>query len=70
MAARTAPTNGKALVAVDLAEVNHTPTLRRVTARSPGDHQAVAAPLKARIATLEAELAKIDAASAVHRADF
>jgi chromosome segregation ATPase len=32
--------------------------------------QAVAATLKARIETLEAELAKLEAAAAVHRADF
>jgi len=32
--------------------------------------QAVAAALKARIGTLEAELAKFEAAAAVHRADF
>jgi hypothetical protein len=62
--------NGKALVAVDLAEVNHTPMVRTVTARSPDDYQAVAATLKARIEMLEAELAKLEASSAVHRADF
>jgi hypothetical protein len=62
--------NGKALVAVDLAEVNHTPMVRPVNARSPDDHQAVAAALKARIETLEAELAKLEASAAVHRADF
>jgi hypothetical protein len=61
--------NGKALVAVDLAEVNHTPMVRAVT-RSPDDHQAVAAALKACIETLEADLAKLEAGAAVHRADF
>ena len=60
----------KALVAVDLAEVNHTPTLRTATRRSPDDPRAVAAALKARIETLEAELARLEAAAAVHRADF
>jgi hypothetical protein len=55
--------NGNALVADDLAE---RPT---VTARSPeGDQSAVAA-LTARIETLEAELAKLEATAAVHRAD-
>jgi hypothetical protein len=58
------------LVAVDLAEVNHTPMVQPVTARSPDDHQAVAATLKARVETLEAELAKLEASAAVHRADF
>jgi DNA repair exonuclease SbcCD ATPase subunit len=62
--------NGKALVAVDVAELNHTPTPRTVTGRSPDDHRAVAAALKARIETLEAELAKLEASAAVHRADF
>ena len=44
--------------------------LRRVTARSPDDHQAVAATLKARIEMLEADIAKLEATAAVHRADF
>jgi hypothetical protein len=55
-------------VAVDLAEINHTPMVRTVTTRSPDDHQAVAASLKARIEMLEAdELAKLEASSAVRR---
>jgi hypothetical protein len=62
--------NGKALVAVDLAEINHTPVPRTITRRSPDDHQAVAAALKARIETLEAELAKLESTAAGHRADF
>jgi hypothetical protein len=41
-----------------------------VTRRSPDDHRSVAAALKARIETLEAELGRLEAASAVHRADF
>jgi hypothetical protein len=57
-------------LAVDLAEINHTPMVRAVTARSPDDHQAVVATLKARIETLEVELAKLEASTAVHRADF
>jgi len=62
--------DGKALVAVDLTEINHTPTPRTATGRSPDDHRAAAAALKARIETLEAELAKLEAAAAGHRADF
>jgi hypothetical protein len=44
--------------------------VRTVTTRLPDDHQAVAASLKARIEMLEAELAKLEASSAVHRGDF
>jgi hypothetical protein len=56
--------NGNALVAIDLAE--H-PT---VAARSPEGDQSVVATLTARIETLEAEFIKVEAAAAVHRADF
>jgi hypothetical protein len=45
-------------------------TVRTGTKRSPDDHHAVAAALKARIETLEAELAKLEVISAGHRADF
>jgi hypothetical protein len=38
--------------------------------RSPHDHHGVAAALKTRIETLEAELAKLEGVSAGHRADF
>jgi len=62
--------DGKALVAVDLAEINHKPILRSVASRSPDDVQAVAVALKARIETLEAELARLEATAAVHQADF
>jgi hypothetical protein len=55
---------GDALRAVDLAE---RPT---TTTSAPDDHQSVVAPLTARIQTLEAELAKLGATAAVHRADF
>jgi antitoxin component of MazEF toxin-antitoxin module len=54
---------GKVVVAVDLAE------RQTVSAHSSND-QSVVTPLRARIETLEAELAKVEAASAVHRADF
>jgi hypothetical protein len=55
--------NGNALVAVDLSE---RPT---VTAHLP-DEQSVVATLTARIETLESEFAKVEAAAAIHRADF
>jgi hypothetical protein len=62
--------DGKALMSVDVAELNHAPILRTVTTRPPHDHQAVAATLKARIEGLEAELSRLEAAAAVHRADL
>jgi len=55
--------NGNALVAVDLSE---RPT---VTAHLP-DERSVVATLTANIETLESEFAKVEAAAAVHRADF
>jgi hypothetical protein len=54
-----------ALGAVDLAA--------RPTTTTTGvldDHQSVVAPLTAHIETLEAELVKLEATAAVHRADF
>jgi hypothetical protein len=56
--------DGNALGAVGIAE---RPT---VTARSSENDQSVVATLTARITTLEAEFAKVEAAAAVHRADF
>jgi DNA repair exonuclease SbcCD ATPase subunit len=58
--------DGKALVSVDLAEINHAP----LPARAPADHQAVTGLLKAKIETLQAELAKVEAMATGHRADF
>ena len=58
--------DGKVLVSVDLTEINHKP----MPARSPaGDHQ-VTATLKVRVEALQAELAKVEASAAGHRADF
>jgi hypothetical protein len=56
--------SGNALRALDLAERPTTIT------SAPDDHQSVVAPLTARIQALEAELAKLEATAAVHRADF
>ena len=58
--------DGKALVSVDLAEINHAP----LPGRSPAGHQAVAVALKAKIEALEAELAKLETTAGGHRADF
>ena|SRR5258706_13732130 len=59
---RSRGNDGKALVSVDLAEINHAP----LPARSPAGHQAVT-PLKAKIETLQAELAKLEAVAGGHR---
>jgi hypothetical protein len=58
--------DGKALVAVDLAELTHKP----MRARSPrGDHP-ITATLKGRVKTLQEELVKIETLASGHRADF
>jgi hypothetical protein len=54
--------NADALAAVGIAE--------RPTVTAPSADQSVVATLTARIETLEAEFAKVEAAAAVHRADF
>lgn len=63
---RSRSNDGKALVSVDLADIQHKP----LPARSPGGHQAVTAPLKAKIEMLQAELDKLSTTAAGHRADF
>jgi DNA repair exonuclease SbcCD ATPase subunit len=61
---RSLSDDGKALVSVDLAEIRHTP-------RPPGDRQAGnLALLTARIEALQAEIARLEAGTADHRADF
>jgi hypothetical protein len=60
---RSLSNNGKALVCVDLAEMRHTP--RRLGSRQPGDA------LRAEsIVALQAEIARLEATAAGHRADF
>jgi hypothetical protein len=56
--------NGNAHVAVDIAE------RPAIAACSQEGDQSVVATLTARITTLEAEFARVEAAAAVHRADF
>ena len=58
--------DGKALVIVDLAEIDHKP----LPARSPAGHLSVTETMQSRIAELENEIAKVEAAAAGHRADF
>jgi hypothetical protein len=54
---------GKALVSVDLAEIRHTP-------RPPGCREAGNVALAANIVALQAEIARLEATAAGHRADF
>jgi len=60
---RTLSHDGKALVSVDLAEIRHTP-------RPPDAHQADTTLLRTKIETLQAEIARLEASAASHRADF
>ncbi len=55
--------DGKALVTVDLAEIRHIP-------RPPSAQQKSTITLEAKIETLHAEIARVEAAAASHRADF
>jgi hypothetical protein len=55
--------DGKALVTVDLAEIQHKP-------RPPRHDQALTGPLKARIEALQVEVAALERMAAGHRADF
>ena len=61
---RSLSEDGKALVSVDLAEIRHTP-------RPPGTRQAGnIALLTTKIEALQAEIARLEARAAGHRADF
>ncbi|MBV9564943.1 MAG: hypothetical protein JOY90_31525 [Bradyrhizobium sp.] len=61
---RSLSNDGKAMVSVDVAELRHTPRPRR--AGAGGD----TAPLAGRIVTLQAEVARLEAVAAGHRADY
>src|SRR3974390_2907214 len=50
--------DGKALVSVDLTEINH----KAMPARSPADNRSVTVSLKASVEALQSGLAKLDAA--------
>ena len=61
---RSLSDDGKALVTVDLAEIRHTP-------QAPGSRQATSiALLTTKIEALQAEIARLEASAASHRADF
>ena len=66
---RSRSNDGKTLVAIDLGELHHRPLPGRSSPGVPGVTDVVAT-LKARIATLEADLAAEQQRSAGHRADF
>jgi uncharacterized small protein (DUF1192 family) len=62
---RSLSVDGKALVNVDLSEIRHTPR------RPPGDRQGDNVALSgAKIAALQAEIARLEAVAVGHRADF
>jgi hypothetical protein len=61
---RSVSDDGKALVSVDVAEIRHTP--RSARHRFADD----IAPAAAKIAALQAEIARLEARAAGHRADF
>jgi chromosome segregation ATPase len=60
---RSLSDDGKALVSVDLAEIRHTP-------RPPRGQAGNSALLAAKIEALKAEIARLEARAADHRADF
>ena len=61
---RSLSDDGKALVSIDLAEIHHTP-------QPPGRRQAShVALLTAQVEALRAEITRLEASSASHRADF
>jgi hypothetical protein len=62
---RTRSNDGKALVSIDLDEVQHKPFPGR-----PADDLPATAILTAKIETLQAELARLEATAVGHRADF
>ena len=60
---RSLSDDGKALVSVDLAEIRH-------TSRPPRSRASSSALLAAKIEALKAEIARLEARAADHRADF
>src|ERR1700756_3955732 len=60
---RSLSDDGKALVSVDLAEIRHSP-------RPPGRREAGNVALSAKIVALQAEMARLEATAATHRADY
>ena len=67
---RSRANDGKTLIAVDLAEIQHKPLLSGRSTRGDQPVSDVVATLRAQIEMLEAELAKAEERSAGHREDF
>jgi len=63
---RSRANDGKTLVGVDFSEIQH----KALPARPPRGDQAVIQSLKEKINTLQAEIARLEAVAAGHRADF
>jgi hypothetical protein len=66
---RSRANNGKALVTVDLDEINHSPMPGRAPAGDPEAAETVRI-LKSEVERLQAALIKLEALAAGHRADF
>jgi hypothetical protein len=60
---RSVSADGKALVSVDLADIQH-------TRRPPGRREAGNFDLTAKVAAMQAEIVRLEAAAARHREDF
>jgi hypothetical protein len=60
---RSISDDGKALVSVDLADIRHTP-------RAPGRREVGDVALTAKIASMQTEIVRLEAAAARHRVDF
>jgi hypothetical protein len=67
---RSRANDGKALIAVDLAEIQHKPLPSGRSSRGDQPVTDIVSALKAQIETLEVELAKTEKRSASHREDF
>ena len=61
---RSRANDGKTLVSIDLAEIEHKP----LPGRSPGGHRPVVAELKAKLEAAQAEIVNLAAMAAGHRA--
>jgi DNA repair exonuclease SbcCD ATPase subunit len=63
---RSRANDGKALISVDFAEIQH----KALPARSPSGHRPVITSLRAKIEALQTEITRLEATATGHRADF